>query len=142
MKSMFKLNLFLQDRVKKGKSRLPNPELEYRLVFRQGAVELIKKAKGWLSDADMARALGLTRAYVTMLRRTRVSVTATVITRLAVLMGNVEKNWWIYYDIVAWGVKDENHPFFNEEKYKGRIPYSRYSSSAELRSRDFAVETK
>ena len=138
---MFKLNQILQLRFKKGKSALPNPNLEYRIIFKKGAVETIKRAKGWESDAEMARALGLTRAYITMLRRVKVSVTATVITRLAIQMGNIEKNWWIYYDIMPWGVEDVNHPIWNQEKYMGRIPYARHSLMAELRSKDYETET-
>jgi transcriptional regulator with XRE-family HTH domain len=131
----------LQGKIKKNKSVLPNPNFEYRLIFRKGAVETIKKAKGWRTDADMARALGLTRAYIAMLHRTKVSVTATVITRLAAQMGNTDDNWWIHYEIVPWGVSDLRHPVWNEEKYQGRMPYGRYSSSAELRKRDYKTET-
>jgi len=94
------LSLILHRNPQMGKSYLANPGLEYRLVFRRGAIENIKCAKGWKTDSEMARALGLTRAYITMLHLTRVSVSANVITRLAAQMGNTEKNWWIYYEIV------------------------------------------
>lgn len=134
------LNLILRKSSKIGKSYLPNPNLEHRIIFKKGAIETIKRAKGWKSDADMARALGLTRAYITMLHRTRVSVSATVIIRLAAQMGNLEKNWWIYYDIVPWGVSDPNHPTWNQEKYMGQIPYRKYSESAEFRSREYKTE--
>lgn len=137
---MVKLSQILHFAPKKGKSALANPALEYRLVFKKGAIELIKKAKGWGSDAEMGRALGVTRAYITMLHRTRVSVTATVITRLAVQMGNTGHNWWIYYDIVPWGVEDKSHPFWNQEKYMGTVPYNRFSISADLRRRDYKAE--
>lgn len=135
------LNLIKRGMTKKGKSILPNPGLEYRLIFKKGAIELIKRAKGWKTDAEMARAMGLTRAYITMLHRTRVSVSSTIITRLAAQLGNIERNWWIYYDIVPWGISDPNHPAWNDEKYMGRVPYARFSSSAELRSRDYKTET-
>lgn len=134
------LKLFFLRLAKKGKTTLPNPNFEYRLVFKKGAIESIKQAKGWQTDADMARALGLTRQYVSMLHRTRVGATSTVITRLAAQLGNTEGNWWIYYDIVAWGVKDVNHPAWNNEKYLGRMPYQRYSPMAGLRSKDYRTE--
>ncbi len=137
---MFKL--FLQKVSKKGKSVLPNPNLEYRIVFKKGAVETIKQSKGWKSDSEMARALGLTRQYVSMLHKTRVSVTSTVITRIAALTGNIEGNWHIYYEIVPWGVSDPNHPTFNQEKYMGQIPYNKYSTSAEIREKDYKTEIK
>lgn len=136
----FLLNLFIHKHPKFRKTYLTNPNLEYRLVFKKGAIDIIKKAKGWRTDADMARALGLTRAYITMLHRTRVSVSATVITRLAVQMGNTEKNWWIYYDIVPWGVGDPNHPTWNQEKYLGQQPYDKLSVIAPLRELDYHVE--
>lgn len=136
------LNLFLQRYIKPGKSILPNPNLEYRILFRKGAVEMIKRAKGWKTDAEMARALGLTRAYVSMLHKTRVSVTATVITRLAVQMGNTDKNWWIYYEIIPYGVTDPNHPLWNQEKYMGKIPYDNFSESGNLRKFDYKAENR
>ena len=136
------LKYFLQPGRNNVKSILPNPNLEYRIVFKKGAVETIKRAKGWKTDAEMARALGLTRAYISMLVKTRVSVSSTVITRLAAQMGNTEVNWWVYYDIVPWGVSDPNHPTFNNEKYKGQIPYDRFSVSEEIRSLDYKAERK
>ena len=147
---MFKL--FFHRHIKKVKAYLPNPNLEYRIVFKKGAITTIRNAKGWKTDAEMARALGLTRSYISMLHKTRVSVTSTVITRLATVMGSTETNWWIYYEIVHWGVSDNNHPQWQYEqeqnkalnmaKYYGQIPYNHCSSSAELRSRDYKVESQ
>lgn len=101
---------------------------------------MIKHAKGWKTDADMARSLGLTRAYVSMLHHARVSVSSTVITRLAASLGNVEGNWWIYFEIVPRGEADRRHPYLNMEKHNGQIPYNQYSSSGELRKQDYMVE--
>lgn len=126
---------------KRIKSSLPNPNYEYRIVFKKGAVEAIKKAKGWRSDAELARNLGLTRAYISMLHRTRATVSATVITRIAACLGNVERNWWIFFEIVPYGVAEPNHPHWNMEKHAGRVPYDRFSLSAEVRKRDYLVET-
>lgn len=135
------LSAILQKISKRSKSHLPNPNLEYRLIFKKGAVEIIKQAKGWKNDAEMARALGITRQYMSMLHKTRCSVSSTVITRLAILMGNIEKNWWIWFQVVPWGVSNLNHPTWNQEKYIGQIPYDKYSSSADLRKRDYPTET-
>ncbi len=129
-------------RRKYGKYHLPNPGLEHRLVFKRGAVEAIQRVKGWQNLTEMADALGITRQYMSMLHKTRVAVTHTVITRLAVLLGNIRENWWIHYEIVPYGVKDENHPVWNSEKEMGRMPYDKYSSSAELRKKDYIVEEK
>ena len=136
---MFRLNGIFH----RGKSTLPNPIPGLKLVFKNGEVDKIKDIKGWRTDREMAEALGITRAYVSMLAARRVSVSHNVILRLAYLLGNLRGNWWIHYEIVNSGEPvDPDHPLWNEEKYQGRIPYSRYSSSAELRSRDYKVERR
>jgi len=141
-KEGFMFNLFLRLHTKRIKEQLPNPYLEHRIIFKKGAIEVIKKVKGWRTDAEMARALGLTRAYVSMLHKTRVGVTSTVITRLAVCLGNVNGNWWQHYQIAPWGVTDLDHPVYNQERYMGRMPYNQYSPMAELRNRDYETETR
>lgn len=144
-KEMIKLlNYFLQNEKKSVKSILPVPGLEHRIVFKSGAVETIKKVKGWKTDAEMARALGLTRQYVCMMKKTRVGVTATVISRLAVEMGSISSNWWVFYEIVPYGVSDPDHPVWNQEKTMGRQPYrSRFSEVYQHRSKsDFKAEAR
>ena len=136
------LNHILQSVGYKGKHHLTQgPASPYlKLVFKAGAVETIKHAKGWKTDADLARALGVTRAYVSMLAKRRVSVSHNVILRLAYLMNNTA-SWWHFYEIVDTGQPvDPNHPLWNEEKYQGTIPYRAYSSSAEARKEDYQVE--
>lgn len=137
---MFKL--FFWKYTKPKKVSLPSPYMEHKIVFKKGAVEAIKRVKGWKTDVEMAQALGLTRAYISMLRLGKVGVTATVITRLAVALGNVNGNWWEHFQIIPWGVSDPNHPIYNQEKYMGRIPYSQYSQSVELRKKDYKAEIK
>ena len=122
------MGLFRRRSPKREKHLLPNPNHEYRLVFKKGAIATIKKAKGWKTDSEMARALGITRSYISMLRATRVSVTANVITRLAAQLGSTEGNWWSHFEIVPWGVQDINHPVWNVEKTMGRMAYSRFGS--------------
>jgi hypothetical protein len=130
------LSLFFQKAPKHIKSILPVPGLEHRLVFKKGAVDTIKQVKGWRSDADMARALGLTRQYVCMMKKTRVGVTSTVITRLAVQMGSTSANWWVFYEVIPWGVSDPDHPVWNQAKYAGEQPYtSKLASSYQHRSK-------
>lgn len=140
---MFKLNGILHFVKKPGRQVLPNPIPGLKLVFKEGAVETIKRAKGWATDAEMALSLGITRAYVSMMSKRRVSVSHNVILRLAYLLGNIRGNWWTFYEIMDTGEPvDFNHPIWNEEKYKGRIPYNRFSTSAESRSRDYKVERR
>ena len=136
---MFKLNGIFH----KGKGRLPNPAPNLKLVFKKGSIEQIKEVKGWRTDREMAEALGITRAYVSMMAARRVSVSHNVILRLAFLLGSLTGKWWVHYEIVEFGEPiDQNHPLWNNEKYQGRVPYARYSSSAELRKRDYLVETR
>ncbi len=129
--------------VPKSRTVLPNPAPNLKLIFKPGVIETIKKAKGWQTDREMATALGITRAYVSMMSKGRVSVSQNVIIRLAYLLGSIRGKWWVHYEIVDSGEPvDSNHPLWNQEKYQGRLPYSRYSSSAELRSRDYKVEKR
>jgi len=73
----------------------------------------------------------------------RVSVSHNVILRLAYLVGNLYGNWWIHYEVVDSGEPvDPNSPLWNQEKYQGRVPYSRFSSVAEMRKRDYPVEVR
>jgi transcriptional regulator with XRE-family HTH domain len=134
------LSLILPRRLKFSKRYSPNPTIEYRIVFKKGALAAIKIAKGWHTDAEMARALGVTRSYINMLKKTRVSVTATVITRLAAQLSNIGQNWWLPFEIVPWGVIDQNHPIYNQEKYMGQIPYNKFSLSADFRRKDYRAE--
>ena len=134
-------NYMLHLVAKKRKSILPNPNPGLKLVFKKGALALIKRAKGWGSDSEMARALGVTRQYISMMSKGRVNVSHTVITRLAYQLGNVNGKWWLHFEIIDRGeVVEQNHPLWNEEKYQGCIPYAFGSVSASLRSKDYEVE--
>jgi transcriptional regulator with XRE-family HTH domain len=98
------------------------------------------QTKGWKTFKRVADELGLTPAYVTMLKHGNAAITANVICRIAVLTGNVSDNWWIFFRLVPCGVKDQNHPLWNHEKEMGRVPYDKYSLSAEVRKQDYFVE--
>jgi transcriptional regulator with XRE-family HTH domain len=112
-----------------------------KLVFKEGSVALIKKAKGWKNDAEMARALGITRAYISMLKSRRVSVSHNVMLRIAYLMNNFDK-WWHFYEVVDCGdIVAANHPIWNMEKYGGTMPYNKSSISADFRRKDYGAET-
>lgn len=125
------------------KTYLANPFLEHRIVFKRGAVEAVKKVKGWRSDAEMARALGLTRQYISMLHKTRVGVTSTVICRLAVALGSTMSQWWVFYEIIPYGVCDPNHPMWNQEKYIGCQPYaSRFGEECRNAGKTYASEAR
>lgn len=136
---MFKLNNIFR----KKKSYLPNPVPGLKLVFKKRAIEDIKRVKGWKDDKEMAQALGFTRAYISMLSKGRVEATVEVIKRLAYVLGGLTGKWWVHYEIIDSGEPvDPDHPLWNQAKLEGQILYNRYSSSAELRSRDYRTETR
>lgn len=139
------LNIFKHFVKAQVKSNLTTPYFAYRIVFRKGYIRgVIMRAKGWKTYAELARNWGLTRAYICMLDKQQVGVTATVITRCAASLGNVNGNWYEPYVLVPLGDGefDQNHPVWNQEKHMGRLPYAQYSDSAEIRRKDYAVETK
>ena len=110
--------------------KIYNPMFSHEITFRPGAIETIRQAKGWKSDAEMARHIGVTRQYVSNLRKNHAYVTHTVIVRLAILLGNVNNNWWIYYEIVpSKKIKDINHPVHNLEKFNKQLPFSNKSAA-------------
>lgn len=142
-KRLTRLNGIFPKHRPKGKSYLPNPAPALKLVFKREAIVTIRRAKGWRTDREMAEALGVTRAYVSMMAARRVSVSHNIILRLAYLLGSIRGNWWIFYEIIESGEPvDRDHPLWNEDKYQGKVPYNRYSSSADLRSRDYEIETR
>lgn len=110
---------------------------EYDLIFREGAINKIKDIKGWKSDAEMARELGISKAYICGLKKQKFGVTATVISRIAVATGNIDRNWHIFYDLKFVGFKTSSDPKWNESKYRGEMPYSWASQAADMRSDDY-----
>lgn len=128
---------------KKKEKRIYNPLFSHEIVFKVGAIDSIKQAKGWKSDAEMARNLGITRQYVSNLKNKRAYVTHTVIIRLAILLGNIHSNWWIFYEIVpSHKIKNNNHPAYNLMKHDKQLPYSKTSAASIMRSLDGEVEVQ
>lgn len=124
------------------KVKFYSPDLEYAIIFRDGALENIKKTKGWKSDSEMAKNLGLTKQYISNLRHRRSPCTHTVVTRIAAITGNIQDNWHVFYELKPIGFIRTNECQYNQEKYLGQIPYEKYSPMAELRKADHAVEVK
>lgn len=117
------------------------PYFAFDIYMRPGAIETIRMAKGIKSDSELAEDLQVTRQYVSNLRHRRATVTATVIVRLAVLMGNIQRNWWIYFEILpTHKQKTPNSMELNYEKHRGQLPYSKYSPDGNFRKLDGKVE--
>jgi len=125
---------------KLSKGCLPNPCMEYKLVFKKGAIKQIQRWKGWKNNAEMARGLGLTRQYISMMDH-GCSISTTVITRVAGILGNTGHGWWVPFVIVPWGEYDPNHPRLNLEKYRGTVKYRTFSASGEMRRLDYPAES-
>lgn len=116
----------------------PTPHL--KLVFKEGAIQTIKNAKGWRTDAEMGRFLGVTRSYITMMKNRRISVSHSVILRIAYLMNNTDA-WWHFYEIIDAGQPvDPNNPLWNMEKYRGTMPYDNKSTTIDFRRKDYQAE--
>jgi len=113
-----------------------------RLIFVDGALDLIKVSKGLRNDADVAWALGISRAYMSLLRSSQRSANDEVICRVAYLMNNFDR-WHIYFCIANCGDPvPQNHQINNMVKYYGVKPYTRFSSAAIEKKRDYEVEQK
>lgn len=116
---------------------------EFWIVFKDGAIDGIKKIKGIASDAELARELGITRQYFCQLKKRNAPVTAGIITRVAWLVGSVKGSWWFPYDMQYRGEIDTTKSKYNMAKFKGELPYEKYSLAAAFRSiDDETVETK
>ena len=124
--------------------KLTSPNVEYKIVFKDGEIDTIKRVKGWKTDIEMAKALGITKQYLSMMRLGKMPVSAYVIAKLACLTGNIEYGWWAPFDIVPRGVYNINHPTWSFEKSLGRVPYSDKSSNQISQSRihDYPAENQ
>lgn len=119
--------------------KIPSPYPAHKLVIKKKSLHSIMVAKGWKTYTQVASALGFTRQYVTMVAN-GVPVSSEFIIRMALCLGNQKYNWHVHYEIAPRGYINENHPTWNEQKYKGQIPYEKYSISADLRKDAYPVE--
>lgn len=132
-------NNILQEPIQGGKSHLPNPYPAHKIMIMKKSLHSIMIAKGWKTYADVGHALGFTRQYVAMIA-SGVPVSSEFIVRLALSLGTQLDNWYVHYQIAPRGYIAQNHPTWNEQKYKGQIPYDKISLMAELRKLDYPVE--
>lgn len=106
--------------------------------------------RGWCDRKDghepvpnfskAAEALGLTRQRISQIMQGE-PVSGQFMASLAMVTGtSLDKTYTFYFEVQALDIPD-NHPCWNEEKYKGNIPYVQYSTSAKLRAQDRRVET-
>lgn len=115
---------------------------DYMFVFKDSAIDTIKRAKGWKTDAEMAKRLDFTRQYICALKKHRLPVTHEVIIRVATALGDTKAKWWNHFEIVPSGKYRPDHPKYNQAKYEGKKPYAEHSISAEFRKLDTEVEQR
>lgn len=123
------------------KLALTHDKFNYAIYFAPHALETIKLAKGIDSDLQLAKMLGITRAYLSMLRNKKAPVTGEVIVRVAVILNNTQTNWHKFFVIE---VSDEKTSYqkYNMAKYSGEIPYTKDSLAYELRKSDSKIVEK
>ncbi len=118
-----------------------DPMFEYEIFLKPGALEAIKKAKGFKNWTEMAEALKITKQYMSNIKTCNVGISHTFIIRVAVLLNNLGDKWWTFYEIKPTKRKlSLNSPIFNKEKYDGKLPYAKYSPSGNARKVDGNVE--
>ncbi len=118
------------------------PEIEFMLVLKEDALNTIKRAKGWKSDAELARNLNFTRQYICSLKKRKTPVTHEVIIRISGCLGNTNGNWHHHFEIIKVGPYNPDHMKYNQAKHDGKQPYSKYSVMADMRSQDSLVEKR
>lgn len=101
-------------------------------------------SRGWTRFGGVSRfaeAIGITRQYASEIVHQRCGCSSNVMRRIISLLGIKRGEHWCHlFDMTPDIDIDPNHPMFNMEKYNGVMPYSKYSSSAELRKKDYKVE--
>lgn len=126
---------------RKRRTLVYSPQFCYEIMMKKGAIEAIMLTKGWRSDTEMAIALGFTKSYIGRLRTRRQAVSHTVISRIALAIGNIHDKWWIFYEIAPnRSAEPDAFQRLNMQKHKKEIPYNRFSVSAEFRKLDGEIE--
>ncbi len=117
-------------------------QMEYMLVFKQEALDTIKRAKGYKTDAELARSMDFTRQYLCSLRKRKTACTHEVVLRTAIILGDTQGKWWNHFEIIKVGLYNPDHQKWNQLKNQGQQPYTKRSIMAELRAKDGPVEVR
>ena len=125
-----------------NKQKEESVEMEYMIVLKENALNIIKRAKGWKTDAELARHLDFTRQYICSLKKRKTPCTHDVIVRIATILADTKGNWWNHFEIIEIGKYKPNHQKWNQLKYKGEQPYTKYSVIAGTRELDGVVEKR
>lgn len=138
-----------QNRKKFVKNNLPKLGRygEYcHFYLRKDAWEAIRLLFNWPvrgAKTRFAEALGICREYARLIVDQRVGCSAEAMYRIKNLVKCPEGMCWCHLFTERSGDPlPPNHPIYSAAKYNGVLPYEKYSSSAELRSRDYPTETR
>jgi len=83
-------------------------EVAHMIVLRENAFNVIKEAKGWKTDAELARNLNFTRQYICSLKKRKTPVTHDVMVRIAIILGDTQGNWWHHFEMAKTSLYDPN----------------------------------
>lgn len=126
----------LQKKAPKVTRRVTNDKLQYAFFFKIGFIEAQMIQKGCDSYAEFGKLMGITRQQVDRLAKQKIKVTDDTMIRWAMITG-LDDRWHVAFEILPCGLKKpDNHQQFNMGKYKGELPYEKYSIAAEKRKID------
>lgn len=128
------------------KLHLTDDRFNYAIYYKIDAIALMMKAKGIDekkrgSYVKLAKILGITRAYLSMLKDRLVPVSSEVIVRTAVILNNTAEGWHTYFEICV-AEEKMSHQKYNMLKYSGELPYNKNSSAFEVRKNDEKIIEK
>lgn len=140
---MFIHNWFKREHNLEKKSSFPKEFPEIKFYFRDGALDLIKKIKGWKNDGEVAKGLGLTAGLISQIKSEKQHVSDAVMGRICWALGNMGEKWGHLFEprVTSKPIKTSN-PRFNMAKFRGEVPYEDNSEAAGHRSLDRITETK
>lgn len=145
------LNLFKRQHQRREKSTLSLPP-KYRrgyspFYFKEWAWDNLCRQHQWSQGKGAIRlfseALHCTKALASMIVNRRIGCSAPMIALIAELMGIRENECCCHlFDRYKVNKVPSNHPLYNMAKFRGEMPYERYSVRAELRKKDYSVEKR
>jgi plasmid maintenance system antidote protein VapI len=131
---------------KTANNKLPSGREEYRSFFiKKSAWEAIRALKGWHKRGSISRfaeELGITRQYASLIVGGKAGCSSFVMRKIKRLVGINGSCWCHLFEETRVDDVDLDHPIYNQAKYNGEVPYQRYSSSAELRDKDYKTEIR
>jgi hypothetical protein len=127
---------------------------DYKSFYlRKSTWEAIRTSRGWYgrgATVRFAEALGVTRQYAWDIITQRCGCSSNVMRKIIALLGmdrpivikgqDHYQCWCVLFEMVCQREANPNHPIYNQMKYAGEVPYSKYSESANLRKRDYDTE--